>query len=239
MQQLSIQMKQDLETLQSRGASSPEQILSQQDALRQQINKLTDVARRHDDEIDDMRARQDFTHELVLEREQKENKHKMILKSWPQSAEYSDRVRVTDWLLYKAQVQDSAKQEQGYYSAKKKFTLSPVTILILTDTETHQRFESSHTQASLQNGHCSIGMHKATRYNTGKEDGTNLWSPRAKRIWSSIWASQQQCRSSRHTRTVARQAQRSSHTEQQTNKSMTWKPERSSQKPPMTKTEES
>ena len=141
MQQLSIQMKQDLETLQSRGASSSEQILSPQEALTQQINKLTDVARRHDDEIDDMRAMQDFTHELVLEREQKENKHKMIIKSWPTSAGYSDRVRVTDWLLYKAQVQDNAKQEHGYYSANKKFTLSPVTILTFTDPEAHQRFE--------------------------------------------------------------------------------------------------
>ena len=43
MQQLSIQMKQDRETLQSRGASSSEQILSQQDALTQQSSKLTDV----------------------------------------------------------------------------------------------------------------------------------------------------------------------------------------------------
>eukprot|EP00438_Fugacium_kawagutii_P003735 Skav234639 [mRNA] locus=scaffold1609:160726:161991:+ [translate_table: standard] len=141
MQQLSIQMKQDLETLQSRGASSSEQILSQQEALTQQISKLTDVARRHDDEIDDMRAMQDYTHELVLEREQRENKHKMIIKSWPQSAGYSDRVRVTDWLLYKAQVQDNTKQEHGYYSANKKFTLSPVTILTFTDPEAHQRFE--------------------------------------------------------------------------------------------------
>ena len=92
-----------------------------------QISKLTDVARRHDDEIDDMRAMQDYTHELVLEREQRENKHKIIIKSWPQSAGYSDRVRVTDWLLYKAQVQDNAKQEHGYYTANKKYTLSPVT----------------------------------------------------------------------------------------------------------------
>ena len=42
MQRLSIQMKQDLETLQSRGASSSEQILSQQEAPTQQISKLTD-----------------------------------------------------------------------------------------------------------------------------------------------------------------------------------------------------
>eukprot|EP00438_Fugacium_kawagutii_P017625 Skav201067 [mRNA] locus=scaffold2848:277813:278484:- [translate_table: standard] len=65
----------------------------------------------------------------------------MIIKSWPQSAGYSDRVRVTEWLLYKAQVQDNTKQEHGYYSANKKFTLSPVTILTFTDPEAHQRFE--------------------------------------------------------------------------------------------------
>lgn len=61
MYRLSIEMKQDLETLQSRGPSSSEQILSQQEALTQQISKLTDVARRHDDEIDNMRAMQETT----------------------------------------------------------------------------------------------------------------------------------------------------------------------------------
>ena len=141
MKNLSIQIKQDLEQLQSTGASSSEQILRQQEALTQQVNKLTDVAERHDDEIDDIRAMQDFTHELVLEREQKDSRQKMIIKSWPQTAGYADRVRITDWLLYKAQVQNNVKQEHGYYTAAKKYTLSPVTILTFTDPEAHQRFE--------------------------------------------------------------------------------------------------
>ena len=104
-------MKQDLEQLQSTGASSSDQLRNQQEAMSLQIDKLTDVAKRKDDEIDDLRALQDFTHELVLEREQKESRQKMSIKSWPQNAYYSDRVRITDWLLYKAQVQDSTKQE--------------------------------------------------------------------------------------------------------------------------------
>ena len=141
MKQLSLQMKQDLEQLQSTGASSSDQLRNQQEAMSLQIDKLTDVAKRHDDEIDDLRALQDFTHELVLEREQKESRQKKMIKSWRQNAYYSDRVRITDWLLYKAQVQDSAKQEHGFYTAAKKFTLSPVTILTFSDLEAHQRFE--------------------------------------------------------------------------------------------------
>ena len=61
-------MKHDLEQLQSTGASSADQVLTQQDALSQQISNISDVARRHEDEIDDTRAAQNFTHELVLER---------------------------------------------------------------------------------------------------------------------------------------------------------------------------
>jgi hypothetical protein len=64
-------MKHDLEQLQSTGASSADQVLTKQDALSQHISNISDVARCHEDEIDDTRAAQNFTHELVLEREQK------------------------------------------------------------------------------------------------------------------------------------------------------------------------
>jgi len=55
MQALSIQMKQQLERLKAAGASSTDQISSQQEAMQQQVQKLTDIAHRHDDEIDDLR----------------------------------------------------------------------------------------------------------------------------------------------------------------------------------------
>ena len=52
-----------------------------------------------------------------------------------------DRARITHWLLQQAQADDHTKQEHGYYTASKKFTLSPVTVLTFTDQETHQKFE--------------------------------------------------------------------------------------------------
>lgn len=134
-------MKHDLEQLRSTGASSADQIDNQQEAMTRQIQKLTDIAERHEDEIDDLRAMQDFTHEIVFEREQKDSKLKMIIKSWPATASFYDRVRVTDWLLQQAQVQDHTKQEHGYYTASRKFTLSPVTVLSFTDQDTQQQFE--------------------------------------------------------------------------------------------------
>lgn len=141
MKQLSIQMKHDLEQLRSTGASSADQIDNQQEAMTRQIQKLTDIAERHEDEIEDLRAMQDFTHEIVFEREQKDSKLKMIIKSWPATASYYDRVRVTDWLLQQAQVQDHTKQEHGYYTASRKFTLSPVTVLSFTDQDAQHSFE--------------------------------------------------------------------------------------------------
>ena len=81
MQTLSIQMKQELDQLKASGASSADQISSQHEALQQQVQKLTDIAHRHDDEIDDLRGLSDYTHELVMERECKESSLKMVIKS--------------------------------------------------------------------------------------------------------------------------------------------------------------
>lgn len=141
MQTLSIQMKQELDQLKASGASSADQISSQHEALQQQVQKLTDIAHRHDDEIDDLRGLSDYTHELVMERECKESSLKMVIKSWPKEANYWDRVRVTDWLLQKAQVEQQTQQEHGYYSAARRFTLSPVTILTFQDANAQQTFE--------------------------------------------------------------------------------------------------
>ena len=56
MQALSIQMKQELEQFKAAGASSTDQMNNQQEAMQQQVQKLTDIAHRHDDEIDDLRG---------------------------------------------------------------------------------------------------------------------------------------------------------------------------------------
>ena len=82
--------------------SFADQMSSQQEAMQQQVQKLTDIAHRHDDEIDDLRGMTDDTHELVMEQECKESSLKMVIKSWPREATYWDRVRVADWLLQRA-----------------------------------------------------------------------------------------------------------------------------------------
>ena len=141
MKDLSLQVKKDLEQLKSSGASSSEQISAQQETMLVQIQNLTDIANRHDDEIDDLRGMSNFTHEIVMEREQKENAFKMVIKSWPQEASYYDRVRVTDWLLQRAQVQSNTQQEHGYYGSGRKFILSPVTIITFQTADDHHAFE--------------------------------------------------------------------------------------------------
>ena len=141
MRELSLQMKQDLEQIRTSGTTSSQQVNEQHGHVLEQIQKLTDIANRHDDEIDDLRGMSDFTHELVLEREQKENMLKMVIKSWPKEATYEDRVRVTDWLLWKASVQGVTKQEHGYYTAGKKFSMSPVSILTFQSPDDHNTFE--------------------------------------------------------------------------------------------------
>ena len=65
----------------------------------------------------------------------------MVIKSWPREATYWDRVRVTDWLLQRAQVEHRTKQEHGYYTASRRFTLSPVTVPTFQDANTQQTFE--------------------------------------------------------------------------------------------------
>jgi len=80
--------------------------------------------------FDDLRGITDYTHELVMEQDEQECKEsslKMVIKCWPREATYWDRVRVTDWLLHRAQVEQQTKQEHGYYTASRRSTLSPVT----------------------------------------------------------------------------------------------------------------
>eukprot|EP00435_Cladocopium_sp_Y103_P074556 s225_g49.t1 len=138
---LSIQMKNELEQLKAAGASSTDQMSNQQEALQQQVQKLSDIAHRQDNEIDDLRGMTDYTHELVMERECKESSLKMILKAWPKEATYHDRIRVTNWLLQRAQVENQTKQEHGYYSGGRRFILSPVTVLTFQDQDAQQTFE--------------------------------------------------------------------------------------------------
>ncbi|CAK9068070.1 Protein NLRC3, partial [Durusdinium trenchii] len=70
----------------------------------------------------------------------KESSLKMVIKGWPKEATY-DRVRVTDWLLQRANLEHQTQQEHGYYTAARRFTLSPVTILKFQDYDAQQAFE--------------------------------------------------------------------------------------------------
>ena len=185
MKDLSLQMRQELEHFRSAGtSSSSEQVNVQQENIIAQIQKLTDIANRHDDEIDDLRGMSDFTHEIVIKRENKEMMLKMVIKAWPSEASYYDRVRITDWLLQQAGVANNAKQEHGYYGAGRKFTLSPVTILTFYDEESHHRFEKYTCGNFSQSGRCTIGMRKVTMYNIGKEDGANWLLPITLAVWT-------------------------------------------------------
>eukprot|EP00438_Fugacium_kawagutii_P028913 Skav225417 [mRNA] locus=scaffold2656:808561:809661:- [translate_table: standard] len=141
MKELSLQMKADLENMKSSKAATSEQVTGQLANMNEQLQRLTDMAKRHEDEIDDVRGMSDLTHELVLEKEIRENKCKMVIKSWPKEATFSDRVRVTNWLLQKANVQETTLQEHGYYTAGRRYQLSPVTILTFHDPDAHHTFE--------------------------------------------------------------------------------------------------
>ena len=140
MQELNIQMKAEADQIRSSGSAATEQIVEQYEGLQTQIRKLTDISQRHEDEIEDLRCISDYTHELVLDRENRESATKMIVKAWPRETSYYDRTRITDWLVEKAGVQN-VKQEHGYYTQSRKFQLSPVSILTFADQDDRQRFE--------------------------------------------------------------------------------------------------
>lgn len=141
MKELSIKMENEIQILKAAESTSNEQITSQLTSIAEQLQQLTEIAKRHDDEIDDLRGMSDLTHELMIDREAKENNHKMVIKSWPKEATYEDRVRITNWLLYKANAYEEAQQEHGFYSAGRRYHLSPVTILTFTNPTAHHNFE--------------------------------------------------------------------------------------------------
>ena len=138
MQELNIQMKAEAEKIRKSDTTAAEQVLEQYEGLQAQIQKLTDISQRHEDEIEDFRGMMDYTHEIVLEREHRDSSTKMIIKSWPNQA--NDRTRVVDWLVEKAGVQ-AVKQEHGYYTQGRKFVLSPVSSLTFADQDDQRSFE--------------------------------------------------------------------------------------------------
>lgn len=107
----------------------------------------------------------------VSKRVQTQNDHKIVADT----ASYCNRTRITGWLLYRAQVRDHRKQEHSYYTAAKKFTLSPVKVMTLTDQEAHQRIERycTRTQVSPQSGLYTAGTTRETAYSARRQDGTN------------------------------------------------------------------
>ena len=140
MKELSIKMESEMHTLKAAGSTSNEQMTTQLTSIAEQLQQLTEIAKRHHDEIDDLHGTSDLTHELVIDREATENNRRMVIKSWPKEATYEDRVRITNWLLYKAYAHEEAQQEHGYYTAGRRFQLSPVTILTFTTPAAHHNF---------------------------------------------------------------------------------------------------
>ena len=156
MQELSIHMKQQLEQLQSAGASSAEQMSNQQEAIHQQAQKLADIAQRHDDEIDDLRGMSDYTHELVMERECRENSLKMIIKAWPKEATYMDRVRVTDWPLQRANIEH---QPTRHTICRNKPPVAPTN----RQTTIRPTGQESHSQSHVRQRQRSCGADSPER----------------------------------------------------------------------------
>lgn len=141
MKELSIKMEAELQNMKSTEPTTNEQMTSQLTNITEQLQQLTEIAKRHDDEIDDLRGMSDLTHELVLDMEMKDNNSKMIVKSWPKDATYNDRIRITNWLLYKANVYETTQQEHGYYTAGRRFQMSPVTVLTFANPDARHKFE--------------------------------------------------------------------------------------------------
>ena len=141
MQELNLQMKEELAKAKSSSSAPDAQVHEQYEGLQAQIEKLTQITQRHEDEIEDLRVMTDYTHEIVLDKEARESSLKMIIKAWPKETTYYDRVRVTDWLIEKPATQNHVKQEHGYYTSGKKYVLSPVSILTFDNQDDQQRFE--------------------------------------------------------------------------------------------------
>ena len=141
MQELNLQMKEELAKAKSSSSAPEAQFQERYEGLHTQIEKLTQITQRHEDEIEDLRVMVDYTHEIVLDKEARESSLKMIIKAWPKETTYYDRLRVTDWLIEKAAIKNQDTQEHGYYTSGKKYVLSPVSILIFANQDDQQCFE--------------------------------------------------------------------------------------------------
>ena len=125
MQELNLQMKEELAKAKSSSSAPEAQFQERYEGLHTQIEKLTQITQRHEDEIEDLRVMVDYTHEIVLDKEARESSLKMIIKAWPKETTYYDRLRVTDWLIEKAAIKNQVTQEHGYYTSGKKIRAFP------------------------------------------------------------------------------------------------------------------
>lgn len=170
MQALSIQVKQELEELKNAGASSTDQMSSQQEAL-QQVQKLTDSANRHDDQIGDLRGMSDTTCD---ERESRENGFKMIIKNQV-LAQRSNILGQSSYHRLAAAESTSSTT----HKARARLLRSSMAIHALTshsgeieDTNTQQTFERFAYTSFSGKRPLHYWDSEGNRLSTGKEDGT-------------------------------------------------------------------
>ena len=149
LQELNLQMKEELAKVKASSSAPEAQVHTQYDGMQDQIEKLAQITQRHEDEIEDLRALTDYTHEMVLDKEARESSLKIIIKAWPKETTYYDRMRGADGLIEEAAIQNEVKQEHGYYSSSKKCMLSPVSILTFANQDDQHLFEKySYTTSS-------------------------------------------------------------------------------------------
>lgn len=70
--------------------------------LEKDVRSLTLATENIKDDIGEMKLKTDYTHDLVLEAARREAACIRVIKSWPDQANWQDRVRITEWLLNEA-----------------------------------------------------------------------------------------------------------------------------------------
>ena len=80
MQELNLQMKEELAKAKSSSSAPEAQFQERYEGLHTQIEKLTQITQRHEDEIEDLTCMTDYTQELALDGENKDSATKMMIK---------------------------------------------------------------------------------------------------------------------------------------------------------------
>ena len=164
----------------TRFSSSSEVNNSQQGNHLAQIQKLTDIASRHDDEIDGM---SDCTHEII-ERRNKETMLKMVIKAW------LAKLTVMIGFVSKIGFATSRVRKRCQSGGQPLWSRD---IVVQAESSHWPRdhcdisrggITSQIPEPSLQSGRCTVGMKTATTYSIGKEVGANWVLPATLARWA-------------------------------------------------------